>query len=1118
VGVRQFSFGSNTVRVIHLFIIVFAMVVLSLPAYSQTKVSLSLRHATFEEFLNAIKQQTNYRFVYSPGNLPNKQIKIKVKEQEALSILDKQFTGTDYTYTLLADNLIAISLRNLNTTKITISGIITNREGLAMQGVSITLPGSKNGTVTDEKGQFSINSNPGQKLSISYIGYKSQIIVLQQSTGHLAIVMEQNLNQLNEIVVTALNIGKEDRKIGYAVSTINGDDITRAREANMIMDLEGKVAGLNISGVYGGPSSSSRILLRGATSMNAGSPLVILNGVPIDNTQRGSANEYGGADYGDGISNLNPDDIDKLTVLKGSAASALYGARAANGVIIVTTKTAKKNSRIAVEYNMNLSYDKAVNSTDFQYVYGQGMQNKRPNDLENAIASSLSSWGEKLDGQPSVQLNGTTQPYVAVKDNVQQFYRAGPSFTNTVAVSGGNDRGVFRLSASNISYESVLPNSGLNRKTINLNTGYDITPRLNLSFYGNYVYELGKNRSYLSDGPMNANYGIEFLATSAQQALLKPGFDPQTGVETSWNSDEYKTNPYFVINKQVDNSTRNRFITSTVARYKLADRTYLQARFGYDVSNDNLLNVLPTGTAFTINQQGTLNDKIYSQTYELNTDLLFTTNRNITKDLSFDFSAGGNFRKRYQDQLVYSGSQFIIPYVYEISNLASITSTHNIYQLVTESAYYTADLNFKRYLNLSITGRDDVYSTLPSNNRNIFVPGISGSFIFSDLIHLPAVEYGKLRMSFAKTSGEPGQPYTTQTYFTPGDPINKTPTGDFGRDLPNYNLKPFTLNEFETGINLMFLNNRLGIDATYFHRVTNDEITNAAQSVTTGFTSAYVNLGKTLNKGTELVLTALPVKSRNFSWNITLNYTHIKNTLLSIDGSSTYVLTGTYRPLNANTAMVTGKSITQIMAYDYKRNAQGQIIIDNNGIPERGDLKPMGGTLPTDFGGITNTFRYRNFSLSFLVDFKLGNKILSATENYSYTYGLNKATLVGRETGVVAQGVHEDGSPNTINVPAYNYYPQLASNISELSVINGSFIKFRQLTLGYTIIPHSEKERFIQSIAIDLVGRNLFTLLKYSKNIDPESEFSPNLAYAGIEGASLPSVRTLGVNLNIKFR
>jgi hypothetical protein len=407
---------------------------------------------------------------------------------------------------------------------------------------------------------------------------------------------------------------------------------------------------------------------------------------------------------------------------------------------------------------------------------------------------------------------------------------------------------------------------------------------------------------------------------------------------------------------------------------------------------------------------------------------------------------------------------------------------------------------------------------LPANNRGIFVPGVSGSFIFSDLLNLKGLDFGKLRLDFAKTSGEPIVPYTTQIYYTVDNQVNGVPVGGFSGDLPNYNLKPFTLNEIEAGLDLKFFNSRLDIDFTYFNRITHNEIINAKQSVTTGFTSAYVNLGETRNAGVELALGYTPILTTTSKWQINFNMTKVKNTLLSIDGNSNYTLTGTYRPLNANTALVVGKPITQIMAYDYLRDANGNIIIGSDGIPKRGNFIPMGGTMPTLYGGITNSFNYKRFSFSFLIDYRFGNKILSATEYYSYVLGLNKATLVGRETGIVADGVLENGQKNMINVPAYAYYPELATNISTLSVLNGSFIKLRQATLGYSFDPRFLKRTPFSSVAIDLVTRNLFTLLKYSKNIDPESQFSPTLGYAGIEGASLPATRSFGINFNFKFK
>ncbi|WP_316804126.1 SusC/RagA family TonB-linked outer membrane protein [Pedobacter nototheniae] len=927
-----------------------------------------------------------------------------------------------------------------------------------------------------------------------------------------------SVKMLNEVIITALGIEKNNRKIGYALTSIKGSSITQARESNMILALQGRIAGLNISGTNGGPSSSARILLRGVASMTAASPLFIVNGVPIDNTIRGSANEYGGADYGDGISNINPDDIETITILKGSAASALYGARAANGVILINLKSGKENAGPSIEYNTNLSFESPINNTDFQYIYGQGAQNKRPINVYNATSTGILSWGEKMDGALSPQIDGSFKPYLPAKNNIVDFYRTAPAFTNTLSLVGGSRQNIYRFSASNLDYGSILKNGHLNRKTFNVYGSFDLTKKLTINFNANYIYEYNKNKSYLSDGPLNANYGIASLATSLNQALLAPGYDEATGNETRWNADEYKTNPYFLMNKQADYAKRNRYISSAAAKYKFNNWASIQGRFGYDISKDEVISILPTGTAFSINRQGGINAFDQSQTSELNSDVLLSANRNITKNINLDVSLGANYRERNGKTNKTKGSQFIIPYLYTPENLITKTNTNTISKIVTESAYYTADISFKQLLNLSLTGRYDIYSTLPSNNRGIFVPGISGSFIFSDLIDVKNLNFGKLRLDFAKTSGEPIVPYTTQIYYVSDDRVNGTPIGDFSRDLPNYNLKPFTLSEFEAGINLKFFDSRLDLDFTFFHRVTHNEIINAKQSITTGFTSAYVNLGKTQNIGTELAIEYTPILRKNKKWQVSFNFTQVKNRLLSIDGSNTYTLTGTYRPLNANTALVVGKPITQIMAYDYKRDAMGNVIIGSDGIPKRGELMPMGSTIPSVYGGLNNSFTFGQFNISFLIDYRFGNKILSATENYSYVNGLNKATLAGRETGIIADGVYENGVKNTTLVPAYNYYPELATNISALSVLNGSFIKLRQATFGYTFKENFLKKTPFKNISIDFVGRNLFTLLKYTKNIDPESEFSPVLAYAGIEGASLPATRTFGLNVNFKFK
>ena len=975
------------------------------------------------------------------------------------------------------------------------------------------------------KHQVSINVEEEETIKVidqllagsgyTYSVLPNNLIVIRKNIESKA---GDSVRYLKEVVITALGIEKDNQKVGYALTTIKGSSITKARESNMIMALQGRVAGLNITGVNGGPGSAARVLIRGVSSMTAASPLFIVNGVPIDNSIRGSANEYGGADYGDGISNINPDDIETITILKGSAASALYGARAANGVILINLKSGGENAEPKLEYNANLSFDIPVNATDFQYIYGQGTQNKRPTDLYNAISTGLLSWGEVMDGKLTQQLDGSMRSYAPVKNNIHTFYRTAPAFINTLSVVGGNTKNNYRVSVSNLDYNSVLSNGALNRKTLNFYGTVALSNQLSLSLTGNYIYERNKNKSYLSDGPLNANYGIAALATSLDQSILAPGFDAETGFESRWNADEYKTNPYFLMNKQADYANRNRYITSAVLKYQLASWASLQGRIGYDSSKDEVVSILPTGTAFSINRQGGINAYDQNHTSEFNSDILLSASQNLGDKLNLELSMGANYRERKGNSEKLKGSQFKVPYLYVPENLITSTKTLAVSRIVTESAYYTADLSYQRFLNLSVTGRYDIYSTLPANNRGIFVPGISGSFIFSDLLKMKGLDFGKLRIDFAKTSGEPIVPYTTQIYYTVDNQVNGIPVGGFSGDLPNYNLKPFTLNEIEAGLDLKFFNSRLDVDFTYFNRLTHNEIINAKQSVTTGFTSAYVNLGATRNAGIELALGYTPVLTSNSKWQVNLNLTKVKNTLLSIDGNSNYTLTGTYRPLNANTALVVGKPITQIMAYDYLRDATGNVIVGSDGIPKRGDFIPMGGTMPTLYGGITNSFSYKQFNFSFLIDYRFGNKILSATEYYSYVLGLNQATLVGRETGIVADGVLENGQKNTINVPAYAYYPELATNISALAVLNGSFIKLRQVTLGYSFSTNLLKRTPFSSIGIDLVARNIFTLLKYTKNIDPESQFSPTLGYAGIEGASLPATRTFGINFNFKFK
>ncbi|MFL5746946.1 MAG: SusC/RagA family TonB-linked outer membrane protein [Niastella sp.] len=1001
-----------------------------------------------------------------------------------------------------------------------ISGAVKDKAGTGIPSVSVKVKGKNNQTITDINGVFSLQVPAGNiQLVASSVGYGETTIDVPASQSTVAITLQESGEQLGEVIVTALGISKESRKVGYSVSTVAGDQLTQARETNVANSLSGRVAGLKVSGTNGGPGGTVKLLLRGLPSMNnPGSPLFVINGVPMDNTQRGASSEWGGADNGDGIGNINPDDIETMTVLKGQAASALYGSRASNGVIIITTKSGKRND-FSVDYNLNAMVDKAIDYTDFQYEYGQGVGGLKPATAAAAQASGRLSWGAKLDGSQVIQFDGKMYPYSAQKDNVKNFYRSGPSVTNTVAVSRGGENGSFRLSLSNLNNSSIVRGSGLTRKTANLNIDQNITDKLSIKMVANYIDEQSQNRAQLSDGPMNPNNGF-FLATNIDENILKPGYDPATGYETQFSDDEYVTNPWFVVNQYHNDLGRKRLITSTAAKYQFSKWLYAQARVGYDVAHDRLFRVEPWGTAYTTNRAGSLQDLSSTERFELNVDGLIGATHKITEDLSFDAAIGANLRKNQEERIKIGGGPFIIPYQYSWNNVQNFNRDYSFYKTEVHSAYYTLDLAYKNFLTVGTTGRYDAYSTLPKDNNNIFVPSVSASLIFSELTHIKSLDFGKLRASYAVTSNELSKAYQTQVYYSLGNNFNTVPIGQFNTSLPSGLLKPFTVAEFEVGTELRFLANRLNIDVAWYTKKTKNEIMGATYSIATGYTSGYIANGQTQNRGLELQVSATPIKSKDFSWTATVNFTTIANKVLKTDAAGNNVNLGQNRATlgNAVTAYVKGFSGPQILAYDYKYNSKGEMIVDASGYPIRRDtLLAQGSVLPKEYGGINNEFIYKGISLSFLIDYNYGNKILSATNFYSIYRGLNKLTLDGRDG--ITKGVLENGNTNTTKADAQGYYTAVAQRITKSSVLNGDFIKLRQVTIGYSIPTEIvSKSVIFRSATISLVGRNLWTIMKRSDNIDPESNFGSTINYIGIEGTSLPSTRTYGVNLNLKFK
>lgn len=1008
-----------------------------------------------------------------------------------------------------------------------VSGIITDsKTGSPLPSVTIKVKGKNIQTVSGANGSFSLNVPSGDiSLELSSVGYAGKTVAVAAGSGNISISLDQSSADLGEVVVTALGITKEARKIGYSTTSVANDQLSKARPTNVALALSGQVAGLNVHGTNGGPGGSARILLRGVSSLTGGgSPLFVVNGVPIDNSNRGSAGEWGGSDNGDGISNINPDDIESMQVLKGLAASALYGSRAANGVILITTKSGKKGTA-NVEFNSNLVVDKAIDFTDFQYVYGQGTGGVKPATQSGALATARFAWGGKMDGSSFTGWDGNTYNYSPYKNNYADFYRAGPSFTNTISVNGGTDKTTYRVSLSNLANDAIVRNSGLARKTVNFNLDQKVTDKLSFNVLANYIVQNAQNPPFLSDGPGNPNNG-QFLAPNIPIKSLAPGYNATTGHETVFSDDNYVTNPWFAVNQWRTQLDRKRLISALGAKYNVLSWLWLQGRVGYDNISDRNLGITPTGTDYSYNsagQSGSIGLTTVN-TSELNLDALLGASRNLTKDIHLDLSIGGNARTNKSENVNINGGPFVIPYLYTPGNVLNFGRGYGYSERAVHSGFYSLDFSYKGFLTLSTTGRYDAFSTLynsgiPKDKRNVFTPSVSTSFLFGQLLHVPELSYGKLRASYAKTSGEPTSPYQTAVYYSVGSALNGVSTGSFSGTLPNLFLKPYTLTELEIGAELKFFNNRLGLDVAYFDRKSTNEIMNANISWATGYNRSVIANGSIQNKGFEILLSGTPVKGKDFTWNTSINLTTIKNKVLKTDAAGNNLGQGTYRPLNANTAYIVGMAGPQVIAHDYTYNAKGQIVVDASGLPiQDGALKPYGSVLPNLYGGFKNDFTYKNFDLSILLDYNYGNVILSATKYYALYRGLDKATLVGREGGVKVDGVFADGTPNTVTATAQNYWQRMAS-ISKGNVLKGDYIKLRQVMLGYTIPEKAlTKVPLFSSIQISLVGRNLLTLMKKSDNIDPENGFSSTIGYAGIEGTSLPSTRSYGFNVNFKFK
>lgn len=1109
------------------------------------KITLDEQNVPLSTVINEIKRQSGYNFLYDAGALLGApKISIHVDGVTVSEALDQCLKGLPLGY-VIRENSVIISKRVSKQKQAgppqqrQVGGRVTNEQGEPLEGVSIKVKGATRGTTTDGEGRYTLNVSPNSTLVFTYIGHaEREVAVGNQAT--INVTLSEDLQALGEVVVTALGIKREAKSLGYSTATATPEEVTVNRTSNFMNALQGKMAGVNITSMGSGTAGTSKIRIRGQSSFGGNnSPLIVVNGVPIDNTNfgaRGDVSQRGSnrtSDGGDGLSSINPDDIESMTVLKGAAASALYGSRAKDGVIMITTKSRNLGTGIGLEYNSNFTHDTPLDYTDYQYEYGQGENGVRPT-APNPTSGQW-SFGEKFEpGMTQILFDGVEVPYVPQRDHITNYYRNGYNFTNSVTLSSGGEFGGFNLSVSNMNSDAILPGSDYNRKTVNLGFTHTFAKKLTVSGNVNYSNELRRNPPNIAEQDYSPVV-IYNLANSMPLDLLKQYAMDENGNEYLWSRFTNRTNPYFALTR-FDNIDRDRIFGNITARYNFTDWLYLQGRVGQDYyARDQEYN-LPTGSQRQPPAPPGFVNGEYVQDVrhfrEINADVLVNATRTFG-DFGVNLTLGGNqmYRKLTNNNVLVD--DFYTRGLYTLGNGRQLSPIYSITERQVNSVYGAAEVSYREFLYLNGTLRNDWFSTLSPENRSISYPSVTASFVFSQALRgaLPDwISFGKLRAAYAEVGSDTDvQPYSNSLFyfinplqFAAPDGTVKTLANINGSVVPNPNLRPMRVTEMEVGLEMQLFNNRVGFELTGYDKLSSDQILQAQISDASGYLNQLVNVGESRNRGLEMLVTGTPVVNDNFEWNASFNAAYNVTKVLNLgeDVSDDMITVGTGE-FTGELRQVVGQPMGQLFGFGYLRDDQGRQVFDSgNGRPLRTPAQiAFGSALPLWVGGITNGFRYKDLSFSFLIDFKLGHKMISGTNFNAWRHGLHKGTLPGREENmVVGDGVNQDGQTNATASGLQAFYETVRSqNIAEQFVYNAGLWQLRQVTLGYDFSKLLTHVRFIDGLRLSVIVNNVAVLKKWVPNIHPDQFGFPSDNLVGLEATGLPITRSVGFNLNVKF-
>jgi len=1045
-----------------------------------------------------------------------------------------------------------------------ISGTVTDETGEPLPGVSVVVKNNSTiGTATDIDGKYSLTvPSSAEALIFSAVGMKTQEQPIAGRTV-IDVTLEAEVLEMDEVVVTALGLSREKKALGYSVQEVGGEDLSQAKEVNVVNSLSGKVAGVQITNASGAVGSSARIVIRGNSSFTNNQPLWVVDGVPISNSST-EVSQWGSTDFGNAAMDIDPSNIESISVLKGANAAALYGSRAANGVVLVKTKSGSGVDKgIGVTINSAVTFDNAYMIPNYQNDYGQGANGS---DLiwllsgakdagysyqefaDGTFSSSFGfsyydgnnggvydgmdeSWGPRLDvGLELPQFNSplsdpndpdTRQatPWVSNPDNVKDFFQTGITYDNSVTLSTSN----MRLSLSQQDVQGTIPNTDLTKNSISFNGNQDLADWLSASISANYVRNESDNLPGQGYGPNNVMQSLGgWFGRQVDMDDLEENWDTFNvfGNPYNWNTN-YHNNPYWTVNYNTTSRNRDRIFGKFSVDAEITDWLTLTGRLGTDFMAERRKHVehsqsidYPYGM-FWQNQR---------TDNEFNADFLAQINKRFG-DFSVEVLAGTNYRRNDYHYSYLEASELTVPELYTISNVKGNPST-DMYDetFETNSVFGQASLGWRDAVYLDITARNDWSSTLPSDNWSYFYPSFTGSVIVTELLDIDEniLSFLKLRGGWAQV-GNSTDPYQLAFTFSGSDPFGNVTPFYTSRSLPAVDLKPEDIKSTEVGIDARFVNNRINLDFTYYDVVTTNQILPVEISRSTGFSSLLINAGEIENKGVEIQLGADIFKNTDgFNWNMTLNWAKNENQVNELYGDlEAYTITSSWNGVTIEARP--GEPFGNIRANAFARDENGNKIIGSNGLPIPADSPQDVGNITPDWtGGMRNTFSYKNISLSVLIDGRKGGDIFSVSDWFGAYSGLTEETAADgiREHGLIVEGVNEAGEPNDIVVTPQSYFGGYWG-LEENSIIDGSYIKLREAVLTYRL-PNSilTNVDFLKSVSVSVVGRNLAMLYTHWTNdvgIDPETGFGTGLNGIGLEQFQLPTSRTIGFRLNLSF-